>query len=346
MTINFFDLSYEETEKYFLKAGYPSYRVKQLWHGIYKELKPGPESISTLPKVFLNDLLEKFRFTSLQQLNILHSSDHETEKALFQLTDQLAIETVHMSYHERDTICVSTQAGCAMNCAFCATGQMGFQRNLSAGEIVEQVIFFQRILLTKGKKITNLVFMGMGEPFQNYDAFLKAADILNHAEGLQLGERRMTVSTVGLPDMILKFAEENRQINLAISLHAVDDEKRSAIIPINRRYPVSDVLAACKTYLQKTNRRVTFEYALMRGYNDSPADAKALAAKIHGMLCHVNLINLNPVEGSAFQPTTPTAANEFMKVLETIGIPVSMRLRRGIDIHAGCGQLASLTKQS
>jgi len=207
-------------------------------------------------------------------------------------------------------------------------------------------MYYVKLLQQKDKKITNLVFMGMGEPFVNYDAFIQAANIINHAEGLQIGERRMTVSTVGIPDMIRKFADEGRQINLAISLHAAQDDKRSLIVPANKRYRLKDIMAACVYYLEKTNRRITFEYALIQGFNDSVTDAKELAALLHGNLCHVNLINLNPVKNSPYQPTSPQAAANFLKVLDTIGIPVSLRLRRGIDIHAGCGQLANQNLQS
>ncbi len=346
MENNFYNYEYEAMVAYFATLGYPKFRVKQLWQGMYKELLNSPKEISTLPKNFAQELETRLTFNTLTPIQTSMSSDNETEKVLFQLEDNQSIETVLMSYHSRETICVSTQVGCAMNCGFCATGAMGFIRNLTAGEIVQQVIYYVKLLQMLDKKITNLVFMGMGEPFANYDAFIQAANILNHVEGLNIGERRMTVSTVGLPEMIRKFADEDRQINLAISLHAALDAKRSQIVPANKRYRLKEIMEACGYYLKKTNRRITFEYALIQDFNDSPTDAKELAALLHGNLCHVNLINLNPVEGSPYQPTTPQAAANFMKVLETIGIPVSLRLRRGIDIHAGCGQLANQKLQS
>ena len=343
---NFYDFTFSETQQYFSELKLQKFRVNQLWQGIYKELKSSPAEITTLSKSLSEQLENTFSFQNLKTQDVMKSSDHETEKYLFHLNDGNAIETVKMSYHDRETICVSTQAGCAMNCDFCATGKMGLQRDLSAGEIVEQVLISQRQLVQAGKKITNIVFMGMGEPFRNYDQFLKAANILNAPEGLQLGERRMTVSTVGLPDMIRKFADENRQINLAISLHAANNEKRSKIVPINRKYPIAEVLQSCKYYLQKTNRRITFEYALIRDFNDYTDDAKELAFLLKGMLCHVNLINLNPIHGAKHQPTTIEKAENFQKTLESMKIPVSMRLRCGIDINAGCGQLASHNKRS
>jgi 23S rRNA (adenine2503-C2)-methyltransferase len=343
---NFFDFTYDEMVQQFTEEKLQKFRTAQLWQGIYKELKPAPDEITTISKKLASQLNSSYSFINLKTLDLSKSSDGETEKYLFELNDKNAIETVKMSYNERETVCVSTQAGCAMKCSFCATGKMGFRRNLSSGEIVEQIMVIQRQLAEEDKKITNIVFMGMGEPFQNYDNFLKAANILNAAEGLMLGERRMTVSTVGLPDMIRKFADENRQINLAISLHAANDEKRSKIIPINRKYPIRELMAACKYYLQKTNRRITFEYALIQNFNDSTDDAKELAYMLKGMLCHVNLINVNPIKGAKHQPTTNDKANAFLNMLETQKIPVSMRLRRGIDINAGCGQLASHNKRS
>jgi 23S rRNA (adenine2503-C2)-methyltransferase len=343
---NFFDLTFEETQQHFAVLNLQKFRVTQLWQGIYKELKPSPAEITTLSKSLSEQLLTTYSFQNLKILDVSKSSDRETEKYLFELNDKNAIETVLMSYNDRETICVSTQAGCAMKCDFCATGKMGLQRNLSAGEMVEQVMVIQRQLAQQDKKISNIVFMGMGEPFKNYDNFIKAVNILNAPEGLQLGERRMTVSTVGLPDMIRKFADENRQINLAISLHAANNEKRSKIVPVNRKYPISDLILACKYYLQKTNRRITFEYALIRDFNDYTDDAKELAFLLKGMLCHVNLINLNPIRGAKHQPTTTEKAEAFQNTLESMKIPVSMRLRRGIDINAGCGQLASHNKPS
>ena len=343
---NFFDFTFDEMTQLFNEEKLQKFRVTQLWQGIYKERKPSPAEITTIGNKLASQLNSLLSFNNLKTQDISKSSDGETEKYLFELNDKNAIETVKMSYHDRETVCVSTQAGCGMNCDFCATGKMGLKRDLSPGEIVEQVMVIERQLAEQDKKVTNIVFMGMGEPFQNYDNFLKAANILKAPEGLQLGERRMTVSTVGLPDMIRKFADERRQINLAISLHAANDEKRSKIIPVNRKYPVFEVIQACKYYLQKTNRRVTFEYALIRNFNDSTQDAKEFAYLLKGMLCHVNLINLNPIKGAKYQPTSNEKAKAFLGMLETQKIPVSMRLRRGIDINAGCGQLASHNKRS
>jgi len=276
----------------------------------------------------------------LVPIQTLKSNDHETEKILFQLHDQKAIETVLMKYDQRRTLCISTQAGCAMGCVFCATGQMGFQRHLSVGEIVEQVLFFARQLKTEGEKVTNIVLMGMGEPFHNYEATMDAIDRLGDPTGFGLGARRFTISTVGLVPMIKRFADEKRQVNLAISLHAVDDSERSSLMPVNKKYPIEAIIDACHYYIEKTNRRITFEWALIAGKNDSVKTAQKLATLLKGLLCHVNAIPLNPTSQSIYQASDREQTLKFQAILEKNGIPCTVRLRRGIDIQAGCGQLA------
>jgi 23S rRNA (adenine2503-C2)-methyltransferase len=218
---------------------------------------------------------------------------------------------------------------------------MGFRRNLSSGEIIAQVLYFARILDQDDERVTNIVMMGMGEPFQNYQNLMEALDRLNNPEAMNLGARRITISTVGLVSKIRQFADENTQYNLAISLHTVDDELRSKLIPINKRYPVDDLLDACRYYVQKTHRRVTFEYALIQGVNDAVDDAKALAEKLENLLCHVNLIPLNPTVGYSEQPSSSEQADAFCRVLDEHHIPCTIRMRRGIEIQAGCGQLAT-----
>jgi 23S rRNA (adenine2503-C2)-methyltransferase len=217
---------------------------------------------------------------------------------------------------------------------------MGYLRHLSSGEIIEQVLYFARRLDQRGEKVTNIVIMGMGEPFHNYDATLAAIDRLNHPEGMKLGARRFTISTVGLVPAIERFAKEKLQINLAISLHAADDELRSSMLPINKQYPITDLISAVRNYTHLTRRRVTFEWALIRDINDTPEQAHKLAALLKGMLVHVNVIPLNPTDGFEGQATTPERARNFQSILESQGIPCSIRIRRGIDIQAGCGQLA------
>jgi 23S rRNA (adenine2503-C2)-methyltransferase len=270
----------------------------------------------------------------------LSSRDGKTKKTLFRLPDSQAIEAVLMRYLKRRTLCISTQAGCALGCVFCATGQMGFQRNLSSGEIVEQVLYYARQLRSNGKSVTNVVFMGMGEPFHNYDETISAIESLNHHDGFNLGARRFTISTVGLVPAIRRFMTDNRQVNLAVSLHAADDVLRSSMLPINKKYPLNELLNACREYVDHTKRRISFEWALIQDVNDSPEQAKKLARKVRGILCHVNVIPLNPTQDYQGKATTRERARRFKDELERFGVPCTIRLRRGIDIQAGCGQLA------
>jgi 23S rRNA (adenine2503-C2)-methyltransferase len=217
---------------------------------------------------------------------------------------------------------------------------MGYKRNLSSGEIVAQVMYYAQMLKEQNESVTNIVFMGMGEPFHNYDNSMAAIDRLNDSNGFNFGARRFTVSTVGLVPQIKKFADEQRQVNLAISLHAADDDERLEMMPVNKRYKIDDVIQACKYYIDKTHRRVTFEWALIHGVNDTPEVAGKLASRLKGLLCHVNAIPLNPTQGYQGESTSRERADLFKKTLENAGIPCTIRMRRGIDINAGCGQLA------
>ena len=342
---NFYDLNLQELENILMEWKEPRFRAKQIWKGIYNNLWESPAAFPNLPKGLIAKLEENFLFSSLKSRSELRSEDGETIKTLLELRDGLSIETVLMKYTKRRTLCISTQAGCALGCVFCATGQMGFKRNLSSGEIVEQVLYFARILQNENEKVTNIVFMGMGEPFLNYEESIAAIDRLNHPEGLNLGERRFTISTAGIVPAINQFAEANRQINLAISLHAANDALRSSLMPINKKYPLEKLLPACRNYLKLTKRRLTFEWALIQDVNDLPHHAVELAEKIKGMLCHVNVIALNPTHEYEGKASPRQRAEDFCSVLEKHHIPCSIRLRRGIDIQAGCGQLASREKQ-
>jgi 23S rRNA (adenine2503-C2)-methyltransferase len=227
-----------------------------------------------------------------------------------------------------------------MGCVFCATGQMGFKRHLSSGEIVAQVMYYARMLKDVNETVTNIVFMGMGEPFHNYDNTMAAIDTLNDSEGYNFGARRFTISTVGLVPQIIRFADERRQVNLAISLHAADDDERLQIMPVNKKHKIKDIIDACKYYVDQTGRRVTFEWALISGVNDTPEVARKLASKLKGLMCHVNAIPLNPTAGYEGKATDRQRAILFKETLEQEGIPCTIRMRRGIDIQAGCGQLA------
>ena len=335
-----YDLTLDEWTAWVQAQGQPAYRARQIWEGLYRHLWARPEDFSTLPKSLRAALAQDFDFQRLTPEQEQISRDRETHKTLFRLPDGPVVETVRMRYLRRRTLCISTQSGCAMGCVFCATGQLGLLRNLHTGEIVEQVLYYARWLRAQGERVTNIVVMGMGEPFHNYDATLRALDILNHPAGFHLGARRITVSTVGLVPRIRQFAREGRQYNLAVSLHAADDELRQRLIPVARRWPLADLVDAVRDYIARTHRRVTFEWALIRDVNDTPDQARKLARLLRGMLAHVNLIPLNPTPGYEGRASTRERARAFCAVLEEAGVPCTVRLRRGIDIQAGCGQLA------
>ena len=327
----------------------PAYRAKQIWQGLYQHLYNSPDQFTNLPTPHRTKLAENLNFSPLKEKLHLDSSDGQTRKTLFELHDGQVVEAVLMRYDPdtftdrgRRTLCISTQAGCAMGCVFCATGQMGFKRHLSSGEIVAQVMVYARMLKEENLSVTNIVFMGMGEPFHNYENMMAAVDRLNDPNGYNFGARRMTISTVGLVPQIKRFADEKRQVNLAISLHAADDEERGKMLPINKKYKIDEVIEACRYYVEKTHRRITFEWALINGVNDSPEVAKKLAARVKGLLCHVNAIPLNPTTGYAGKATDPQRAAKFKETLEQAGIPCTIRMKRGIDIAAGCGQLAGI----
>jgi 23S rRNA (adenine2503-C2)-methyltransferase len=339
-----YDLDFHELNHLISTWGEARFRTIQVWEGLYKHLWSSPEQFTTLPVSLRQRISETFSpLTHLQEAKSIQSSDRETTKTLFNLPDGQAVEAVLMRYDRRNTLCISTQAGCAMGCVFCATGQMGFRRHLSSGEIIEQVLYYARTLALQGSHVTNIVIMGMGEPFHNYESTMKAIDRLNHQQGFNFGERRFTISTVGLIPGIRRFTSEHRQVNLAVSLHAVDDELRSSLLPINQRYPVAELLAACREYVSATRRRITFEWALIQDVNDSPDQARLLAQHLRGLLCHVNIIPLNPTERYIGHSTPRQRVLDFRAELDKHGIPCTVRLRRGIDIQAGCGQLAIQT---
>ena len=336
-----YDITRAELDSLMFEWGEPVYRARQIWQGLYRQYWDSPEKFTNIPITLRTRLAETLEFNVLTLVTSLSSSDGQTVKSLFKLPDGRSIEAVLMKYNYRNTLCVSSQAGCAMGCVFCATGQMGFKRHLLSGEIVAQVMYYARLLNGENNIVNNIVLMGMGEPFHNYDNTLDAIDRLNDPEGYGLGARHFTISTVGLIPIIRRFAAEKRQNNLAISLHAADDDLRSSMLPVNKRYPIDELLSACREYIAVTGRRVTFEWALINEVNDTPEQAILLAKKVKGMLCHVNAIPLNPTMGYSGKATTRVRAEKFKQILGEHGIPCTIRLRRGIDIQAGCGQLES-----
>jgi 23S rRNA (adenine2503-C2)-methyltransferase len=322
------------------------YRLRQLYHAATKELLGGVEQVTTLPKELRGALAERgISFSAIEPMTLQRSTDEQTTKALFRLADGKEVEAVLMEhYGNRTTVCISSQAGCAFACSFCATGQGGFNRNLSAGEIFDQAWYFARSLAQRGKRITNVVFMGMGEPFHNYDAVMDAVALLNDPRGFGLGHRHITVSTVGLVDKIDRFAGEHVQVNLAISLHAPTDELRSRLMPVNKRFPIAELMAACERYVSRTNRKVFFEYVMLGGVNDDDCCARALAQLMRGRLYHVNLIPYNATPDGAFAATTESRIWQFAKILDQAGVPVTVRQNMGRDIAAACGQLQAETQ--
>lgn len=343
---HFYDLSFAQIKTLLADLDEPVYRAQQIWDWLYKKHVPSIEQMANLPKGLRQKLATAVPPYPLQVASEQHSNDGQTKKLLFQLPDGQFIETVLMRYEKRRTLCISTQAGCAMGCVFCATGQMGFSRNLQAGEIVAQVLYFARELAQTGEHVTNIVMMGMGEPLHNYRHTLTAVDRLTDPTGFNLGARKITISTVGLVPAIRRYADEQRQTPLAISLHAATDEERDKLIPVNRKWPIADVIDACHYYIEKTGRRLTFEWALIANENDTVEQARILGRLLQGMLCHVNLIPLNPTAGYGGQPSSREQVAAFQAELAHYGVSSTVRVRRGIDIQAGCGQLrASVVKK-
>ena len=340
------DLTFSALEGEIVAAGHRAAHARGLWRALYREAAPellGRADFSPPLRRWVDEALgENGRFfrDAPSVAAETASSDGLTRKYLLRLADGQTIETVLMGYPGRFTACVSTQAGCAMGCVFCATGQMGFARHLRPGEIVAQALHVQRALRARGESgLRNLVLMGMGEPLHNYDAVMTALEIITDPRGLGLAPSRVTISTVGVAPAILRLAAEGRPYGLAVSLHDATEAGRSALVPASRRWPLAELLAACRTYGRQTGRRIFFEWTLITDRNDAPAKARELAAVLAGIEAHVNLIPLNPTQGFTGEATDPPAAAAFQRVLREASIPSTIRQRRGIDVAAGCGQL-------
>ena len=333
--INLFDLTYSEIEQLIIKMGEPRFRAKQIFVWLYGGAESF-EEMSNLPKALREQLSEKCEIHLPKVEKKLVSGIDETRKYLLKLSDGNFIESVLMKYHHGYTICISSQVGCAMGCAFCASTLLGKVRSLTAGELVGQVLTVQKDL---GVRISNIVLMGIGEPLDNFENVLKFLETVNHKDGLNIGLRHISLSTCGIVPRIYELADKNLQITLSVSLHATDNETRSRLMPVNRRYPISELIKACEYYVKKTNRRISFEYTLIAGENDSSHDARALAGLLQGVLCHVNLIPVNPIKERGFEASSRASAERFQKLLEDNGITATIRREMGSDISAACGQL-------
>jgi 23S rRNA (adenine2503-C2)-methyltransferase len=328
-----YDASVADLES--LLEGEPGYRVRQVWDGLHERvLRPG--EMTELPRG-LRDRLGDALPPALSEVSVRRSDRGRTVKWLFSLADGALVETVLMTYRERVTVCVSTQAGCAMGCGFCATGQAGFRRHLIVGEIVEQVA--AAIRAARPRRLSNVVFMGMGEPLANYDRVWAAVERLHGPMGISA--RHLTLSTVGLVPGIRRLCDERLPVNLAVSLHAANDALRDELVPINRRYPLASLLEACAGYVVATGRRLSFEWALIDGVNDRDTDARELAGLANPIGAHVNLIPLNPTPGYPVVGTPPDRVQAFRDRLRSLGVNATVRATRGADIDAACGQLAA-----
>lgn len=315
--------------------------TRTLWKAVYRDAGTGFANLAEFPRP-LRRWIESSRvhFTHLEVHRDIASADGWTRKFLLRLRDGHTVETVLMGYPGRFTACISSQVGCAMSCVFCATGQAGFTRHLASGEMVAQVLHCQRLLREQGEAgLRNLVFMGMGEPLHNYDAVMTALETITDTRGLNIGPRRISIGTVGVIPGILRLAEENRPYNLAVSLHGATPGQRAALVPVSNRWPLDELLDACRIYAAKTGRKIFFAWTLIAGRNDSPQTAAKLGSILEDIPAHVNLIPLNPTHG--YEGVASQAAAEFQGVLRAAGIPSTVRQHRGIDVAAGCGQLGA-----
>jgi len=357
--LDLYDLTRDEVTLLFKRWGFSPAHAKYLWNCLYLKCAASFDVMSGLPGKVRSRLAAEATLGVLPVTRETHSRDGFTRKFLLSLDlvqgqalsdveglpRHLTVETVLMRFTGRVTACVSSQAGCAMGCVFCATGQLGFQRHLTAGEIVAQAVHVARALRLENaaSRLRNLVLMGMGEPLHNYDAVMTAVDIMRDPGGLALAADRITLSTVGVVPGILRLAAEQRPVHLAVSLHAADQEERAALVPAARKWPLDELMAACRVYSGQTGRRIFYEWTLIEGKNDSPAHARAVGRLLRGLPAQVNLIPLNPTAGYAGAPARSEAAKQFQKILtDEFALPSTVRQRRGIDIAAGCGQLAGV----
>lgn len=335
MMIDLKDLEYNELEELVKTLGQPKFRAKQIFTWLHRGVQSLDE-MTDLPKTF-REQLSKTHFVSKLSIREKYVSKLDgTVKYLFELEDGNCIESVVMRYKHGLTICISSQVGCRMSCGFCASTIGGLYRNLQAGEILNQVLFAQQDV---GERISNIVMMGIGEPLDNFDNVLRFLHNVNHPAGINIGYRHISLSTCGVVDKIYKLAEENLPITLSVSLHAPNNAIRDTIMPVNKKYPVEQLITACRDYIRTTTRRISFEYALIAGVNDGPAQAEELAALLKGMLCHINLIPVNHVEERNFHKGKAADIRKFQEKLISLGMNATVRRELGSDISASCGQL-------
>lgn len=332
---NIKNYTFEELKEELKALGEKPFRAEQIFHWLYVEKVKSFDEMTNLSIELREKLKQNYTMCNFNIIKKLESAD-STKKYLFDVLDENAIETVLMEYHHGKTICVSSQIGCKMGCKFCASTGIPFVRSLTAGEIVEQLIAVEQ---DTGDRISNIVFMGIGEPLDNYDNVIKAIHIINHPKGLNIGARHISVSTSGLVPRIYDLAKENIPCTLSISLHATNNEKRSSMMPVNNAYKIEELIQACKDYIKVTNRRISFEYALAKDNNDNLEDAKELVKLLKGMLCHVNLIPINKIENGKYTKSTNENIIKFRDYLNDHGIVATIRRELGSDIDAACGQL-------
>ena len=332
---NIKDYDLQDLKDELVNIGEKGFRAEQLFKWLYQEKVKSFDDMTNLSLELREKLKANYTICNYNILKKLESSDG-TKKYLFDILDGNAIESVLMEYHYGKSICVSSQVGCKMGCKFCASTGIPFIRNLTAGEIVEQILAVEQ---DTGEKISNIVFMGIGEPLDNYENVIKAIRILNNPKGLNIGARHISVSTSGLVPRIYDLAKENIQCTLSVSLHASNDEKRSSMMPVNNRYNIAELMRACKDYIALTNKRISFEYALAKDNNDNLDDAKELVNLLKGMLCHVNLIPINKIENGKFTKSSNENIIKFRDYLNDHGIVATIRRELGSDIDAACGQL-------
>ena len=329
-------MTLEELKEAMTALGEKPFRAKQIYEWLHVRLVDDFDEMTNLSRALREKLRENYALWPLQALRVQTSKIDGTKKFLFALSDRQVVESVWMQYHHGDSVCISSQVGCRMGCKFCASGIGGLVRNLTVGEMLAQVYAIQKLT---GERVSNVVVMGTGEPFDNYDTLIQFLQMLTDAKGLNISQRNITVSTCGIVPKIRAFAEEGLQVTLALSLHASDNEKRKELMPIAYTYSLGEVMDACRYYFQKTGRRMTYEYSLVGGVNDTREDAKALAGLLRGQNCHVNLIPVNPVKEKGYVQPDRTAVLDFKDKLEKYGINATIRREMGRDIDGACGQL-------